>query len=364
MRLNELFEVYIEDVDLIQHDTSLDGMRYRYNSLIRNVFGEKELEDIDFKDIKRFQKEMVEGKYRTRENTIFSVSYINGVVQLLKRLLSYANMMDYADFSYEQLRGLKSIHNLKDKGRFKKQQIIWKISDFNVFLQYVDDEKYKALFNVLFYTGLRKGEAVSLCWKDVDLIEQTIAVTSTACRVKGKGQIVKEPKSKCSYRIVHINDSLNEMLLNLYLEEKEKYKTNINHHYVFGSYKMIAYTTLDRRFRKYKRVAGVSDMTLHGFRHSHATMMLELTNDVYNVSKRLGHESIEITDTYLHVNSRIQKEMAEQIEKAINDNRKSEYDSFLQRIKNNLKKELMVGNYSKVEMESIRRIYEVVRKSA
>ena len=85
MRLNELFEIYIEDVDLIQHDTSLDGMRYRYNSLIRNVFGEKELEDIDFKDIKRFQKEMVEGKYRTRENTIFSVSYINVVVQLLKR---------------------------------------------------------------------------------------------------------------------------------------------------------------------------------------------------------------------------------------------------------------------------------------
>ena len=197
MRLNELFEVYIEDVDLIQHDTSLDGMRYRYNSLIRNVFGEKELEDIDFKDIKRFQKEMVEGKYRTRENTIFSVSYINGVVQLLKRLLSYANMMDYADFSYEQLRGLKSIHNLKDKGRFKKQQIIWKISDFNVFLQYVDDEKYKALFNVLFYTGLRKGEAVSLCWKDVDLIEQTIAVTSTASRVKGKVQIFKKTNTKC-----------------------------------------------------------------------------------------------------------------------------------------------------------------------
>lgn len=56
MRLNELFEIYIEDVDLIQHDTSLDGMRYRYNSLIRNVFGEKELEDIDFKDIKGFRR--------------------------------------------------------------------------------------------------------------------------------------------------------------------------------------------------------------------------------------------------------------------------------------------------------------------
>ena len=66
MILNELFEVYIEDVDLIQHDTSLDGMRYRYNSLIRNVFGEKELEDIDFKDIKRFQKEIGRASCRER----------------------------------------------------------------------------------------------------------------------------------------------------------------------------------------------------------------------------------------------------------------------------------------------------------
>lgn len=49
MILNELFEVYIEDVDLIQHDTSLDGMRYRYNSLIRNVFGEKD--DVSIKTV-------------------------------------------------------------------------------------------------------------------------------------------------------------------------------------------------------------------------------------------------------------------------------------------------------------------------
>ena len=76
---------------------------------------------------------------------------------------------------------------------------------------------------------------------------------------------------------------------------------------------MIAYTTLDRRFRKYKRVAGVSDMTLHGFRHSHATMMLELTNDVYNVSKRLGHESIETTRIYLRKTATEQRTLVDNI---------------------------------------------------
>ena len=67
-------------------------------------------------------------------------------------------------------------------------------------------------------------------------------------------------------------------------------------------------------------------MNLHGFRHSHATMMLEITNDVYNVSKRLGHENIEITDTYLHVNNKIQREMAQKIEDVIKSEEKNKIE--------------------------------------
>ena len=84
-------------------------------------------------------------------------------------------------------------------------------------------------------------------------------------------------------------------------------------------------------FIKYKELSNVSNMNLHGFRHSHATMMLEITNDVYNVSKRLGHENIEITDTYLHVNNKIQRipKMVQVLDNSLNrlmitDNRSSE----------------------------------------
>ena len=77
---------------------------------------------------------------------------------------------------------------------------------------------------------------------------------------------------------------------------------------------MISFSTLGRIFNKYKEKSNVTNMNLHGFRHSHATLMLNLTNDVYNVSKRLGHENIVITDTYLHVNAKIQREMVEKLE--------------------------------------------------
>lgn len=112
------------------------------------------------------------------------------------------------------------------------------------------------------------------------------------------------------------------MLLNYYLNKKTEYSCNINHHFVFGDTKMLSYSTLDRFFIKYKELSNVSNMNLHGFRHSHATMMLEITNDVYNVSKRLGHENIEITDTYLHVNNKIQRETAQKIEDVIKSEEK------------------------------------------
>lgn len=245
MTLNELFDIYIEDVDMINQVTTTDSIKYRYKSHLKPVFGNIELEAIDPKSIKKFQKDMVEGVYGSRSGDVFSVSYINLIVELLKRLIKYSVLMNYFTPTVEQSRGLKRVHTLVDKEKHKKHQIIWSIGDFNRFISHVDEEKFYVLFNVFFYTGLRKGEALSLMWKDIDLIEQTITINSTACRVRGRGQVVKEPKSFSSYRIIYINDSLNEMLLNYYLNKKTEYSCNINHHFVFGDTKMLSYSTLD-----------------------------------------------------------------------------------------------------------------------
>ena len=46
MRLNDLFEKYLDDIDLTHQDTTIDSIKYRYNSHIKNIFGEMELTQI------------------------------------------------------------------------------------------------------------------------------------------------------------------------------------------------------------------------------------------------------------------------------------------------------------------------------
>ena len=257
MRLNDLFEKYLYDIDLTHQDTTIDSIKYRYNSHIKDSFGEMELEQITYIKIKKFQKMLLDGKYKNNDNKKYSISYINILVKLLKRLMKYAILMNYVNFNIEESRGLETIRDIVNKDNF---------------ISCVDDEIYRILFNILYFCGLRKGEILSLRWDNIDLIESTITIDSSASKVVGRGQIVKAPKTKNSYRTIYIHETLKKELLNYYISKKTKYNYNIKNHFVFGGIKMIGFSTLDRRFKKYKEKAKVSDMNLHGFRHSHATI--------------------------------------------------------------------------------------------
>ncbi|WP_279013788.1 tyrosine-type recombinase/integrase [Thomasclavelia cocleata] len=363
MTLNELFIKYLEDIDLTHQDTTIDSICYRYNSHIREVFGNCKLEEITFIKVKKFQKNFLDGKFRTSSKKKYSVSYANIVVKLLKRLMTYANLMRYVDMSIEEIRGFETIKDAVDKNKFKEdRQIIWNLDEFNNFIKYVDDEKYEVLFNILFFCGLRKGEVLSLRWQNIDLLEETITINSTACKVSGVGQIVKSPKTVNSYRTIYINKSLKELILNYYVNEKSVYNKNINNHFVFGGINMISFTTLDRNFKKYKINSNSTDMNLHGFRHSHATMMLSITNDLYNVSKRLGHDSIEITELYLHGSSKAQKELAIQLENAVENKKNSNYGNFIQKLEKFLLSSLTNPAYDDKQVNEIKEVYDFVKR--
>lgn len=363
MRLNDLFEKYLDDIDLTHQDTTIDSIKYRYNSHIKNIFGEMELTQITYIEIKKFQKMLLDGKDRNSDNKKYSASYINLLVKLLKRLMKYAILMNYVNFNTEECRGLEAVRDIVDKDNFISKQITWNLSEYNNFISYVDDEVYRNLFDILYFCGLRKGEVLSLRWDNIDLIESIITIDSSASKIVGRGQVVKAPKTKKSYRTIYIHETLKKELLNYYISEKIKYNYNIKNHFVFGGIKMISFSTLDRRFKRYKEKSKASDMNLHGFRHSHATMLLELTNDIYNVSKRLGHDNMETTEIYLHSNSKAQKDLSDRIEDEIQRNIST--NSF-KTLKDNLQKmllqEITKGVYNSDENNSIMAIYEYINK--
>ena len=63
----------------------------------------------------------------------------------------------------------------------------WTVKEFQKFLTLFEPEEYniKLLFTVLFFTGLRLGEALALTWQDIDFSNNTIHITKSVYVNKG-----------------------------------------------------------------------------------------------------------------------------------------------------------------------------------
>ena len=360
MKLDDLFLAYLEDIELTHQPPTIDIIKYRYYSNISIYFGDMELEDITVNKIKRYQKKLISGNNKKEKK--LSPGYVNIIISLLKRLLKYAYLMEYIkDVDYKYIKKLDMIQDAIDKD-YIDDQVIWEIAEFNQFIEFVTDEEYHLLYNILFFCGLRKGEALALKWKNIDLVKGTITIDSTAARVTEVGQILKSPKSKNSYRTIFINETLLELILKYYLKKRKDYK-NIKNLFVFGDLKMISFSSLDRNFKKYKKMSGVSNMNLHGFRHSHATILLELTNDIYTVSKRLGHYSVKVTERYLHYADQPQKELVKKLEKEVQNIKKnSQFSDFINDLEEKIIIELDKSIYSNEEIDKIISILNFIKK--
>ena len=66
-----------------------------------------------------------------------------------------------------------------------------------------------------------------------------------------------------------------------------------------------------REFAKLVELAGVKAITIHGLRHTSATLALKAGTPLHVVSKRLGHKKVEIThNIYIHALPSMQKDAA------------------------------------------------------
>lgn len=190
---------------------------------------------------------------------------------------------------------IENVGCFKKKYEEKKSKV-FTIDEFKLFIKYVEDPIYKQFFTFLFFTGVRKGEAMAL--KFSDLNNSYIAITKTMDS-HGKREITT-PKTKSSIRTIVIDRTLNKDLLKLERMYQEKYN-RIDDFYIFGGIKPISSTTADRKKLEACKKANLQPITLHQFRHSHATYLLNKKMNINEVSRRLGHSKTSTTlDIYTH----------------------------------------------------------------
>ncbi|MFJ7950382.1 tyrosine-type recombinase/integrase [Lysinibacillus sp. NPDC096418] len=177
-----------------------------------------------------------------------------------------------------------------------------------------------AIIRTIAFTGIRRGEALALKWKNVDLSDGTITIEGTRDR---NGH--RTPKTKNSYRTIAIDDPLIKILkkyrlwcLEILLEDGEQLQKD---DYVFISSQTREPYADNSLFYAFKRLSEKMGTTVkpHTLRHTHASILLYSGEDVATVAERLGNTPKVIWETYAHV---------------IEDDKKKVTDVFAEALKN------------------------------
>jgi integrase len=184
-------------------------------------------------------------------------------------------------------------------------------------------DRLQALWVLLATTGMRRGEAIGLRWKDVDLDKGRLSVVQTITQTRSKVTI-GEPKTARGRRSIALDDATVGVLRDhrkTMLEERLLVGPDFSDEGLVFHHPDGACLRPDAVSAQFVRRVGQYDLPrlpLHGLRHTWATLALEQGIHPRVVQERLGHSSIAITlGIYSHVSPTLHDEAAAAVAESI-----------------------------------------------
>ena len=278
--------------------TTFESYRIMAECHIVPAIGHIKLKDLRPEHLQHLYNEKLKAGLSPR-----TVRYIHLVVhsalkQALKNQLVYRNVAEATELPADK----------------KKEARALTLEEMDRFLNALEGDRLKAAFVTLLGTGLRRGELLALKWDNVNLKEGIIAVKENLVWIAKKGFVFQPPKTEKSKRVVPLpDDVLAELKRHKVRQAEEKLKIGAAYQdngLVFCT--EIGTPIIPRNFeRKYKALlkkAGLTGVKLHSLRHTYATRLLELGENLKVVQELLGHSRISVTaDIYSHVSPELKR---------------------------------------------------------
>lgn len=155
-------------------------------------------------------------------------------------------------------------------------------------------------FVLAVYTGARKGEINALRWTDIEKDRLRIRRSVTQ-KLKGDAWVETPPKTETSVRTVQMPKKLRAELEAHKRRQKEAVGWS-EQMFVCGGESPIPDTTLENANIAFGKAAGLKHITIHEFRHTHASLLCNAGVNIKEVARRLGHADTQITlKTYAHL---------------------------------------------------------------
>lgn len=210
--------------------------------------------------------------------------------------ISDANKVFEYAFNLELVRRNPFNQVIKPKSRessTEEKWALWTPEQIGLFLETaasMDDPLIYPFFRLVLFSGMRRGEALGIRWKDFDSEHGTISIVNAVALNRNGGPTERHPKNH-SERIISIDDDTADAI-----EALRGFATTER---IFP----ICATTAGKWFRNVEKAAGLPHSRLHNLRHEHCTVLLENGAYLKDVQQRLGHKDANTTlNIYAHAN--------------------------------------------------------------
>lgn len=297
MTVNQLVEEYGEYHKIEVKASSLDSIMKTLRLRVQSYLGECRLDKLT-------QPRLAEWKVTIGKQDLSDTTKKNAY-SIFVALLNYAVKMQYIPKNPLAILG-----NFKDSSDVSKQPQKLRYYTSEQFQKYiavvknhcstVTDWGFYVFFNLAFFTGCRKGEINALKWSDWE--GNTLHIRRQITQ-KLKGQDVETtPKTKSSIRDLQVPKPLMKILEEHKARQQEASHLFTEDYRICGGEKPLRDTTIDKKNRQFADEADLPRITIHEFRHSHASLLINNGIVIQEVSRRLGHSTVEQTwNVYSHL---------------------------------------------------------------
>jgi integrase len=294
MTLDDFIKIYEADMQPRWRESTKLSSKNMIETKILPTFGDKRMCDIKPSDVVKWQNEMMNA-HNPKNGKPYSTSYLQGMHVQLSAIFNHATRFYGLKSNPARIAGNMT-------GPKTKEMQFWTLDEYKRFSAtlYGDTIGYHA-FEMLYWTGMRKGEMLALTAEDFDFEAQTVRVNKTYHRLRGK-DIITPPKTEKSNRTITLPADVSKEM-EIYISRIYALSPNDR---IFP----ISPSTVTNLLKEGAEKAGLKRIRVHDLRHSHVSLLIDMDMNALAIAQRVGHETIEVTYRYAHLFPNVQGEVA------------------------------------------------------
>lgn len=306
----QLYEEWLPIYRSTVRESTFSTTRYIFNKRILPEFEDKFIQKITPQYCQKILLKWYESGFKTYRRWFF----------YLKKIFDFAKKQEYI-----KKNPCAELTLPRNSNSFNKPSNYWTKEELIEFFDCIDKTKHPEIytyFRLLAFSGIRKGESLSLVWSDINFKNSTISISKTLTQgMRGK-KIVQPPKTRAGKRVIPL-DKNTLATLSQWKEQQTQWYNFLNVDLKSNDKQLIFANKVNSFLSLYTPGEWLNDIikknnlkkiTVHGLRHTHASLLYASGVNVKEAQKRLGHSDLATTmQIYTHISEQQERKVVDQL---------------------------------------------------